>query len=349
MKRAAIISPYWDTLGGGEKYLTSVASYFSKSKYQVEIWWHDKRLIEALTSRYGLSLNEIKINPKAYHIFLHGSWLKKILLERNYDLVFILTDGSIPWLFGKYNVLHFQVPFHGVNGRHWLNKLKLLRVNEIICNSRFTQHAVNSEYDIHSNVLYPPIHPFSPLPKEKIILAVGRFDDSLHSKRQDMLLKAFNQAHLKDWKLILTGGLKHPNPAYTKLATAGNDQIQIITNPSYEELAQLYGKAPLFWHAAGYGVDEEKSPEKAEHFGMTTVEAMSAGAVPLAYRAGGQKEVIKHGVNGYFWKTVEELITQTRKLIDDKEMRDVISNNAQEDSKLFSPAAFEARLDKLIR
>jgi len=36
-----------------------------------------------------------------------------------------------------------------------------------------------------------------------------------------------------------------------------------------------------------------------EHFGITTVEAMAAGCVPLVYDSGGQAEIVSSGYNGY--------------------------------------------------
>ncbi|MBU4190339.1 MAG: glycosyltransferase, partial [Candidatus Thermoplasmatota archaeon] len=60
--------------------------------------------------------------------------------------------------------------------------------------------------------------------------------------------------------------------------------------------------------AAGFGVDEEKEPEKVEHFGITTVEAAAAGCVPVVIRKGGQPEIVKEGINGLLWEKEEELI-----------------------------------------
>ncbi len=47
------------------------------------------------------------------------------------------------------------------------------------------------------------------------------------------------------------------------------------------ELADLYARASIFWHAAGLGEDAEDDPNRMEHFGISIVEAMSAGAVPV--------------------------------------------------------------------
>ena len=61
------------------------------------------------------------------------------------------------------------------------------------------------------------------------------------------------------------------------------------------ELRDLYGRASIFWHAAGLGEDPERHPDRYEHFGITTVEAMSAGAVPVVIDAAGQAEIVEQG------------------------------------------------------
>jgi len=44
-----------------------------------------------------------------------------------------------------------------------------------------------------------------------------------------------------------------------------------------------------------------------EHFGITPVEAMAAGCVPIVYRGGGLTETVTKD-SGFTWKTIDELI-----------------------------------------
>jgi hypothetical protein len=46
---------------------------------------------------------------------------------------------------------------------------------------------------------------------------------------------------------------------------------------------------------------------------MTTVEAMSFGAVPLAFNDGGQREIIQ-AAHGVLWNTVDELVHESVRL-----------------------------------
>lgn len=68
-------------------------------------------------------------------------------------------------------------------------------------------------------------------------------------------------------------------------------------------------------HAKGLFVDEEKSSDLLEHFGITTVETMSAGCVPIVINR-GQPEIVKEGT-GYVWYTLEQLARYTEEFAKD--------------------------------
>ncbi|MGM3125380.1 hypothetical protein, partial [Bacillus cereus group sp. BC257] len=59
---------------------------------------------------------------------------KKALDTRPYDLIFVLSDGSIPLTLAKRNILHFQVPFV-LPGPTYSTKLKLRNYQNVIANS----------------------------------------------------------------------------------------------------------------------------------------------------------------------------------------------------------------------
>ena len=67
--------------------------------------------------------------------------------------------------------------------------------------------------------------------------------------------------------------------------------------------------------------DAELHPERFEHFGIAVVEAMAAGAVPVVFAAAGPAEIVRHGVDGFHWKTLDELQSFTRQLMNDEELR----------------------------
>jgi glycosyltransferase involved in cell wall biosynthesis len=81
---------------------------------------------------------------------------------------------------------------------------------------------------------------------------------------------------------------------------------------------------------------------------MTIVEAMSAGAVLLAYNGGGPREIIASGVNGFLWNDPDELVAQTRRLLEGSALREAMAARAVADSRKFGAREFLDRMDAVI-
>jgi glycosyltransferase involved in cell wall biosynthesis len=157
-----------------------------------------------------------------------------------------------------------------------------------------------------------------------------------------------NNEVFKDYQYHLVGAVSNlpADVEYLneiKKLAATVDNVFIHENCKYEELMDLYSRAKIFWHGTGYGVDENKEPEKMEHFGITTVEAMSYGAVPVVINKGGQKETVENGVNGFRWDSEEECVKNSKKLIDDDNLRMKMAKISAERSKDYSIEEFYNR------
>jgi len=232
----------------------------------------------------------------------------------------------------------------------------------IVAISRYVADWVWKRWDRHSEILYPPCDDMGPPPsaKEKIILHVGRFiadsiEDERHHKGQGLLLETFKRMtdlHEQGWQLHFTGSLspdgKSRTFADTLMRAAEGLPVFFHFNAASEELRQLYRRAAIYWHATGYGFDADRYPSKQEHFGISTVEAMSAGAVPVVYATGGQKEIVTDEVDGYWWTDVDRLVNQTRRLANDAALRSELGQQAVLSSKRFSRETFVANIDRLI-
>lgn len=344
MGKAAIYNPYLDTLGGGEKYTLTFAKVLAEEGYDVFFEWKDKTIKQKLINRFGIKL------PK------NIDFIENIDRGDGYDICFWVSDGSIPTLRARKNIIHFQVPFQNVDGRSLLNKMKLFRVNEIICNSKFTKKVIDKEYGVDSKVLYPAIDSklFKPRRKENIICYVGRFSNLVQSKGQEILIAVFKklvkEKNFKNWKLILAGGIEVGVGNYMSRLKrlSQNYNIEIIESPNFSQIIDIYGKSKIFWSAAGYGVDQNKNPQKVEHFGITVIESMASGCAPIVHNSGGFKEVINDGKNGFLWNDKNELLRLTKKLVEEKGLLKTISSNSLSDSNNYDYEWFKKNTIKIL-
>lgn len=354
--RVGIYDPYLDDLGGGEKYMVKIAQCLSDG-HDVSVFWDRDEDLDELRNRFIIDISKIKL---VKNIFSKStSFFKRLSESRGYDLIIILSDGSIPFLLSKKTFLHIQQPFPQKNV-NFKTKIKLKKIAGVFCNSYYTKSYIDKSFEINSSVLYPPVD-LKPknIKKENIILHVGRFRvknvkvGGGDYKKQDFMISAFRKLskEIKNWKFVLAVSIKKENEGeFEKLKQmAKGFPIEFVINKNNEELWRYYSKAKIYWHASGFGEDLEKHPEFAEHFGISTVEAMGAGVVPVVINAGGQKEIIQDGESGYLWNTEEELIGKTEKLINNKDLMGKMSEEARKRALFFAGDRFCSDLSKILK
>ena len=388
--RAAIYDPYLDTLGGGERYCLIVAEILLKNGWQVDLFWSGpKDLIGRAEKRFSLQLEKLTLVPDVFQLRAKKldlledrqqikslinqprypqqniiqktrKFIKNYRITKNYHLFFYLSDGSVPFLFAQNNILHVQVPFNvtPTTGHKIINFLKFKTgQTKIICNSDFTKKFTKKLFRQPSIVLYPPvdIDKFTPdSDKKNHILSVGRFDNILNAKKQDILISAFSTLHHRNptWKLILAGGsIQNPdkNSFLKHLKFIAKDlPVEFVVNPPFTDLQKLFSAAKIYWHAAGYQINQDIHPEAAEHFGITVVEAMASGLVPVVVDKGGLPEIVNNNKNGFHWSDVSQLVAKTQLLIRHPKKISQMSQRALIDCQKFSKSNFENQLLRLI-
>jgi glycosyltransferase involved in cell wall biosynthesis len=338
--------PYFDSFGGGERYVLSLVEHWSL-KHDVTVFWNDPAMISTAEERFQLDLSRVSVKD---NIFALHNLPAKLAATNRYDLLFIVSDGSVPTTLARYNILHFQVPFARVSLPPW----KSVKYQRIVCNSVFTREHLDRSIRIPMTVINPPVDigKFTSLKKTSAILTVGRFSSSYSAKKYDFLIDAFRECTEKKqfagWKLHLAGGLLPGDlPYFSQLREkAAGLPVEFHPNCSFSELRDLYGIAGIYWHGAGHG---ETDPAHMEHFGITTVEAMASGCIPVVYEGGGQKEIITDGKNGFLWKTKEELIEKTLLGMKKSSNTRAIVKDAQKSVKQYSKDRFNHEFDQMLR
>jgi glycosyltransferase involved in cell wall biosynthesis len=226
--------------------------------------------------------------------------------------------------------------------------------DRIVANSGYGAQWVKRLWNRRCEVLVPAVTQRVGGEKRPMILSVGRFfaPERGHSKKQLEMVEAFSRLspQFPDWELHLVGGCAEQDLAYLAAVRRAAEGLPVVLHvgASGEELDALYAAASIYWHATGLGEDLEADPERAEHFGITTVEAMSAGAVPVVMRAGGQLEIVREGIDGYFFSDIEGLLARSRQVIEDDTLRERLGAASVERAQLFGREAFARRLRAMV-
>ena len=354
--RIGIFDPYLDDLGGGEKYMMTMAECLSKH-HQVSVFWDSKEDLDKLLKRFTIDLSKIKLTKNIFAPKF--GFFNRIRESRKFDTIIFLSDGSIPFLLSKKTFLHIQQPLAEIENKNLKTKIKFLRISGIFCNSEYSKSFNNALLPKNIKVIYPPVNLQAVgKDKENIILHVGRFrvknvsgiDDY---KKQGVMVKVFKEMvdeGFSGWEFVIAVSVREGEKVKFEemKESAKGYPIRFIVNSSNDSLEEIYSKAKIYWHASGFGEDLRKHPEFAEHFGISTVEAMSAGCVPVVINEGGQKEIVKTGDTGFLWNSLEELKSKTLKLTNDEKLLDELSKKASVSAKKFSKEKFCQAVNELI-
>jgi len=199
------------------------------------------------------------LGPRAADLF-HGlnQRLPRIPLRRA-----VTTFHDLFVLSGEYSTEEFRVRF-AAQARDAAE-----RSAAIIAVSAFTKNAVVSLLGVEPSKVRVVHHgvrdlPYSPAPREKVILNVGVIQRRKNIAR---LVEAFETVE-PDWRLVLAGSFGYGSGDILARIeqSPARDRISVLGYVSHDELARWYCRAMIF-----------AFPSLDEGFGMPVLEAMAAG------------------------------------------------------------------------
>jgi L-malate glycosyltransferase len=358
-------------IGGSEYWLACLAEELSNG-HDVTILHHKVGLTRARLSAFsGMDLSRIHSceclpGPRSQW---HDDDASVTSRSEQFDLFVTITHFVPPVCRATLGVLIVLFPLEPApNGKLWpwseaLNSSSWLRgsVRRAYYSSRwqdrfrgyqvrtslslFARDWVRRSWNIDTTVLYPPSDTaFESMPKFDQISSVGRFvTRGATSKCQLELARLFRSAvapHASAWSYSSIGpiGSGHGDKDYFERVKqeASGQRIQIIEGADRSTLKTTLARTKIFWHGVGIDIDEETAPHRCEHFGLVTVEAMAAGAVPVVIGRGGQREIVRHGVDGFLCETIDEMAKHTLALIDNPDQLASMSAESRLRSQCFS-------------
>ncbi len=344
--RIALYNLHFATLGGGERRTALLAAHLAQ-EYEVTVFSATPIDTVRIRELFGIDLSKVanRVVPQSLeeHVAAIVAWRPDLFINNSY-----CSRLPCPVQRGIYMCMFPEGRPDALAGYEM-----------ITANSGYTQRWIRELWRRESAVVYSAVEPMGPpATKENLILNVGRFQADVgdnHFKHQDTLLAAFHKLQWQlgaPWEMHFVGsvGRAQGDLPYAEALRqrACSLKVHFHFGLSQDGLRDLYRRAALYWHATGYGDPAGRSPARQEHFGMTIVEAMSAGAIPIAFRGGGPCETIVEGTTGHLWTNPGELLARTRELIGDAALRERMSGEAVERSRQFDQTQYLQRMDAIV-
>jgi len=209
-------------------------------------------------------------------------------------------------------------------------------IDRLLAVSDFTREFVREKWGRDATTLYPPcpIDLYSDLrdrPKENLVITVGRIGPE---KRMELFLDIARRMPRVEFAIV--GSVSPDNKSYSDmLRKNAPSNVSFVIAP-LRKVKDILGKAKVYVHCA-----------LNEHFGITIVESMAAGCVPVVHNSGGAREIVTKGA-GYRWNTVDEASRQVANLMEHDSLRRELSEAAASRSKLFGPENFELGMARVL-
>jgi len=169
-------------------------------------------------------------------------------------------------------------------------------------------------------------------PRENLVVTVGRF---VPEKRFHFFVELARM--VPTTRFVAIGSLPDGTSAYfEQLRRTAPENVSFVLLP-LRKAKDLLGRAMAYVHCA-----------KDEHFGITIVEAMAAGCVPIVHDSGGPIEIVTNDV-GFRWRDLPVAARQIVKLTENDQLREKLSAAASARAQQFRPEVFESEIARVLR
>ncbi len=358
MKTLALFTPYELIAGGGTRYILGIAETF-RDVHQVYLVTPSAMPVSAIVEvarNLGVQADHIiPISWEDAHTRAQG---------RPFNYAIALGNEPLPQVPGiaDRNFFVCQFPFPMQPDDLAIRRIYLSHCESTIVYSEYAKHHLSARLAELSTpekpirIIHPAADPILPERKgqreQRSILSVGRFFD-VGGKCQDKLIEAFRELDGTGWTLHLAGAVYEGSTRYAMydkcVRLAEGLSVKFYPNASRAEIGRLYAQSACYWHGAGLGADPATEPEKFEHFGITVVEAMAAGCLPLVLDCGGPAEIVTSGENGWTFRTPGELVELTSRLLTLPGLQlEEMRVRSRERAKAFTTEVFQERWRSLL-
>lgn len=219
---------------------------------------------------------------------------------------------------------------------------------DLLTNSKFTREIIKTVLNMNSVVVYPPVNTetfssrcFRERKEENIVAVVASYTPKRHLEQVPLIAK-----HSKNARFLVMGKAdEFSQLTLQKLRDSLNklhveDRVTLLQNVPFEDFTKHLSNAKAYLHVM---------PQ--DHFGISVVEAMASGCVPVVHRSGGPWVDIldqQQGKYGFSYSTAAEAAKYIDRLISDEDLRSTIASRASHRARKFDKKVFMNRIVNVV-
>jgi glycosyltransferase involved in cell wall biosynthesis len=206
----------------------------------------------------------------------------------------------------------------------------------LLTNSRYNMELVKERLGRDAAVVHPFIEPviYQGEPKTGNVLTVSRIAPG---KNLTLIPEVTRRTR---GPRFTVAGKTQSNSDKVLPALRQQPRLEIHTNPRREDLLDLMRRSSVYL-----------STQPDEAFGISILEAMSAGCVPVVPRSGGPWVDIlerRDGEVGLSYRDPEEAAERIREVLEDERLREALRTGAVDRSRSFTVDRFERDLTEAL-
>ncbi len=284
----------------------------------------------------------------ALSAFVHELKLRGAL--RNFDIILSTQDVvyappvGLPiaqYVYYPQNFFHLSAPQHTrvplTVSRLYYKPVLALQARKVryfrwlMAVSRFTAQKIREQWKREAQVVYPPVQQLGDS-QQKIckVVYVARF---VPEKRHDVFFQIARS--LPDYHFVAIGGLASEFRGFLRnLVHSKPTNVELLVNAPVERVRHELADSLVYLHCM-----------ENEHFGISIVEAMSAGCVPIIHKSGGALEAV--GECGFAWETLDEAVKMIQLVFRDDRLATQKRASAVARSQQFGANKFEEQVKNL--
>ena len=214
---------------------------------------------------------------------------------------------------------------------------RVSRVRTLLSVSNYTGRFVKKKWNRESLTVYPPcpVEDYAPLSnrqtRENLVVTIGRI---VPEKRFHVFVEL--SRIVPGTRFVAIGSLsKEARGYYEKLKGIAPENFSFVVSP-LRKVKEILSRAMAYVHCA-----------EGEHFGITIVEGMAAGCVPVVHDSGGPTEIVTPEV-GFRWRNIVSAAQHIRTLAENDVLREKLSLAASSRARQFNAEAFESEVKKVL-